>query len=346
MKKLLLRTLTAFTIAFAPTAFADTPAGGIGGLAMSPDGTMLLAAGDTRTIYALNPQTLEVTNRIYAQSTIVWMTYRNDGQVVFTRDTDGTITALDANSFQVLWTQTRTEGVDYAPLTNQLAYIKRERRNGMLVIVDGATFAQKAQHDLGEMSPRAIGISPEGARAVVISYSEKRESEEKKRPGNDLKGVEKEIYRQQNDQRGAKIAQVDLLLGKVDVAQSWYKSDNIKKLAVTAAGAHVLSYGAEVASLTAGGEVEIIDAGARYRYGAAMTANGDGIVSGSMREITVKTLASDAAQVFKLDQLPGWPEYVIRFATSPDGKIYGATTAYRVIEIDPASGAVRSAPIY
>ena len=327
-------------------ALADSPAGGIGGLALSPDGTTLLAAGDTRTIYALDPATLNVTKRIYSKTTVVWMTYRSDGQAVFTRDTDGTLTAWDANTFAELWSQTRTEGVDYAPLTNQLAYIKRERRNGHLVIVDAASFQEKARHDLGEMSPRSVGISPEGARAVVISYSEKRESEEKKRPDSSMKGVEKVIYQQEHNQRGAKIAQVDLLLGQVSVTDSWYKSDNVKKLAVTASGAHVLSYGQEVASIAPDSTVTILDPGARIRYGAAMTAAGDGIVSGSMREITVKQLGSDAAQVFKLDQLPGWPEYVIRFVTAPNGKIYGATTAYRVIEVDTASGAVRSAAIF
>ena len=53
-------------------AMADAPAGGIGGLAVSPDGSTILVAADSRAIYVLDPATMEVKNRVYTGSTTVW----------------------------------------------------------------------------------------------------------------------------------------------------------------------------------------------------------------------------------------------------------------------------------
>jgi len=43
---------------------ADAPAGGIGGLSVSPDGGTILAAGDTRVICVINPPGMSVKRRI------------------------------------------------------------------------------------------------------------------------------------------------------------------------------------------------------------------------------------------------------------------------------------------
>lgn len=345
MRRMLSAGLSALLLSIAAPAIADTPAGGIGGVAVNPANDTVLVAGDTRTIYVLDRATLEVTNRVYVGTTIVWMTYNADGSLVFTRDTDGTLEARDAASLQRKWTVDRTEGVDYAPISNQLVYIKRDSKNGVLTLLNAADFTEINKIDLGEMSPNHVAMSPEGLRAVVISRSEKRESEEKDRASSDLKGIVRSKFNQEHDQRGAKIVTVDLLLGNAEAVESWYKSDNIKDMRVSPTEAFVLSYTNEMARIAADGSAEIIDSGARNHYGAGMTPGMDAIVSGSLKSITLKPLDSDAAQVFKLDDLPGWPEYVIRFTNTPDGKILAGTTAYRIIELDPAAGAVKAMPV-
>ena len=345
MRSMLTAAATALLLSTATIATADTPAGGIGGVAVNPANDTVLVAGDTRTIYVLDRTNMQVQNRVYVGTTIVWMAYNADGTMVFTRDTDGKLDVRDAISLEVKWSVDRTEGVDYAPISNQLAYIKRDRKNGVLTVLNAADFTEIGKHDLGEMSPNHVAMSPEGLRAVVMSRSEKRESEEKDRASSDLKGIIRSKYNQEHDQRGAKIATVDLLLGQVSVVESWYKSDNIKDMRVSPSTAYVLSYTDEMAQIATDGTVEIIDSGARNHYGAGTTPGMDAIVSGSLKSITVKPLASDAAQVFKLDDLPGWPEYVIRFTNTPDGKILAGTTAYRLIELDPAAGAVKAHPV-
>ncbi|MEM7191098.1 MAG: hypothetical protein AAF439_15915, partial [Pseudomonadota bacterium] len=98
MKHILKMLAGAVALAFSTTlyAVADTPAGGIGGLAVSPDGGTILAAGDTRVIYQIDPQNMAVTRRIYTGTTVVWMTYSIDGSAIFVRDTSGLLQALDA----------------------------------------------------------------------------------------------------------------------------------------------------------------------------------------------------------------------------------------------------------
>lgn len=332
---------------FSTTSNADTPAGGIGGLAISPDGTTVMAAGDSRAVYVLDAATMQVKNRVYTGTTIVWMTYRIDGQVIFLRDTSGRLQAVDANSFKELWSIDKTETVDYALAANTLAVTLRENRTYVAKTIDAATFQTKGTWELGEkFYPVAQGISIDGLKTVILSRSEKRESEDKQRPTSDMKGLTRALFQQEHDQRGAKIVQIDLASGQMTTTESWYKSDNVRGMKVSLAGSFVLSFSAEMARITPSGEVEIIDSGARNHYGATMTPTMDTIISGSLKQITIKPLAADAAQVFKLKSLPGWPEYVIRFAQSSDGRIMAATTGYRIVVLDPASGKVDTYPIY
>ncbi len=329
------------------TAAADVPAGGIGGLTVSPDGTTVLVAGDSRAIYVLDAATMEVKDRIYSGTTVVWMAYRVDGQAIFMRDTSGLLKAVNASDFKQIWSANRTETADYAFAANLLTYTARENREYVVKVIDASSLQEKGTFQLGEkFYPGAQGISIDGLKTVVLSRSEKRESEEPQNPGSDLKGLARSLFRQQNDQRGARIAQIDLTSGKVTVTESWYKSDNVRGMKVSLTDTFILSFSEEMARIDAAGEVEMIPSGARNHYGATMSPSMDTIISGSLREITVKKLSSEAAQVFKLDSLPGWPEYFTRFAHAPDGRVIAGTTAYRVIVLDAAAGTMNAYPVY
>lgn len=337
-------------LAAASPAFGDSPANGIGGLAVSPDGTTLIAAGDTRVIYKLDAATMTVTERFYQKSTLVWMDYRSDGKVVFTRDTSGVLAAYDAETFEMLWSVKRSEDVDYAPFSNQLIYAtqayKDGKRTGALTVVDAGTFADQATYELGEMVPAALGISQEGLRAVVISRPEKRDSEERAQPPSGMKGIERSTFRLKNDKRGSKIAQIDLLLGQVSMTESWYSSNSIKELTVTPTMAFIGGFSGQSATIDAAGEVTIVDSGTNIHHSATMTAGANAMVTGTQNAIVIKKLGSDAVQEIKFDRLPGWSENVIRFDHGPDGKLYGGTTGYRIVVFDPSTGGAQAYPVY
>ena len=67
MKKILLASAIAFTIAFAAVSLARDPSwGGLAGLAVSPDGKTIVTGGQNRVIYVLDAATLEVKQRVWA----------------------------------------------------------------------------------------------------------------------------------------------------------------------------------------------------------------------------------------------------------------------------------------
>lgn len=328
-------------------ASADVPAGGIGGIAVSPDGSTVLTAADSRVIYVMDASTMEVTDRVYTGTTVVWMTYRQDGAAYIMRDTSGLLSIHDAKTHERLWSVDRTETADYAPAANVLAFTVRENRINVAKVIDATSFEEKGTFELGEkFYPVGQGISLDGLRMVVLARGDKRESEEKARPDNSLKGVERSTFRQQHDQRGAQIAQIDLATGNVNMTESWYQTGGPKGLVVGPTDAYVLAGSEEMARIDSAGDVEIFDSGARSHYGATMLPSLDTVVSGSLREITVKKMDAQAAQKYKLDSLPGWPEYVVRFAHTPDGKVLAGTTGYRVIVMDPAAGTTEAHTVY
>lgn len=338
----------ALSLALPFTASADTPANGLGGIAVSPDGKTVLAAGDTRVVYVLDGATMEVKDRVYSGTTVVWMTYRQDGKVVFVRDTSGTLMAIDSTTYKPVWTMKNTQTAAYAFAANLLAVTIREgfgKYNAQTI--DGNSFEVKGKYPLGEkFYPRGQGISIDGLKMVVVSGSERRKDEKRERAPSDMRGLPRAIHRQKHDQYGSRIVQIDLTTGDTQTTESWWRSSSPRDIHVTMGGTTVLGYTSDNATIAPSGEVTMIDAGARSQYAAMTMPAGDAYVTGSMRQITMKKTGSDSAQVFRLKSLPGWPEYVLRFTTGPGGKIFASTNAYRVIVLDPASGKIKAHPVY
>ena len=94
--------LCAASLAFGPgTAGADTPVTGIGGLALSPDGSNLVAVTNARALYVLDPDTLEIKRRVWIETSPVWVAYSADGEQIFVRDTKDTIRVFDATELRL-----------------------------------------------------------------------------------------------------------------------------------------------------------------------------------------------------------------------------------------------------
>ena len=74
----------------------------MGGLtvALSPDGKVMVAAGDNRTLYILDPGKMEVTQRVWLGVCIVGLQFNKDGNVLLAEDTDGTLHLIDVKTWQ------------------------------------------------------------------------------------------------------------------------------------------------------------------------------------------------------------------------------------------------------
>lgn len=347
MKNVVRLTAGMFALALGGTAGADTPANGLGGLAIDPAGETLLVAGDTRTIYALDRETLEVVSRHWIKTSPVWMEFRGDGEVVFLRDTSGKLQALDPKTFESLWSVDRTEGVDYAPASDQIAYAKHDRKATIVTILDAQTFEEVTSYRLEEFRTAGMAMADDGGRVSLISTADKRPDEEKEKTPSDMRGLERSKFRQEHDQRGSKLAVIPVAAGLDPfIAESWYSANNLKGMHMLGDVTYILTFTENTARMYSDGEIEMFETGASNHYGAMLSPETGMLISGSLGTITIKSEGKDEARKLKLEKLPGWPEYVIRFASGPDGLIYGTTTGYRVVVIDPEKGTVQASPVH
>ena len=60
----------------------------------------MVAAGDNRVLYVLDPAKLEVTNRVWLGTCIVDLQFNKDGSTVVAEDTDGTLHLIDAKTWK------------------------------------------------------------------------------------------------------------------------------------------------------------------------------------------------------------------------------------------------------
>ncbi|MEM9198545.1 MAG: hypothetical protein AAGD12_11935 [Pseudomonadota bacterium] len=328
-------------------ALADTPIAGIAGLTVSPDGATVLAAGGNRVIYELDANTMEIEARHWVAVAPVWIRYSADGALVFMRDTQGELIAYDAEGFTEQWRVSPTEDADYATEADHLVFAIRQRREIIIGVLAAATTETVASFNLGEMGVAEIAVSPDGTRIAVLGAGDKLESEERKSPPSELRGLDRELFAQENDQRGARIVMIDVPSGEITTVDSWYSGKNTKGMAFAGEDAIVLAYGLNVARIAPDGTVSLLETGARFHYGAMLSLDQTRLISGSLAQFNIKTLEQAGSREVDLpERLPGWPEYLVSFVELPDGRILAGTSASRIVEISADLNSITGHPVY
>src|SRR5690606_3041342 len=99
---------------------------------------------------------------------------------------------------------------------------------------------------------------------------------------------------------------------------SWYSQSGSLVGAFAGARAHFVGYGNENLTVNADGSlVGLFQGPTSYNYGIGVSPDQTRIAIGGLRDGSLVTLADGAAQVFRIDDLPGWPEYYKGFAFAP-----------------------------
>ena len=75
--------------------------GGLGDVAISPDNKILVAGGDSRVLYVIDPSSLKVKERVWFKSDIHEMEFNKDGSVLLVRDTGNTLYFIKSENWQV-----------------------------------------------------------------------------------------------------------------------------------------------------------------------------------------------------------------------------------------------------
>jgi hypothetical protein len=108
----------------------------------------------------------------------------------------------------------------------------------------------------------------------------------------------------------------------------------------------LVGYPNQNARISPEGEVTYFELSNSYNYGLGAQADGSVVLSGGLRDGARTTLPGLEAVAFRLDELPGFPEYFKSFTFAADGTGYAGTSGWRVVRIGPDGALGPIAPVF
>lgn len=345
MKKYLFLTFF-FTLLFNSSLFASN----FDGIAVHPSGKYLVAGGENRVLYVVNTNTLKVSQRIWTKARIKHLFFNKKGNRLLVMTDERALVWYDTKTWKPVYKIDKRVSrlLAVAPLANVAIYeIQSFKKSFNLISLDDG----KVLHTLelqNRISVSAIGLNSKGTKLAILSSSTKDESEKKERTPRDLSGKERALFAQKHDGRKSQLFVYDIKSGKEERNQTlWYKPfGSSGELFVTNNGdVYIASYANGHLKVSKDGKTDFFVTPNSYCYGKGFDANGKVLLAGGMRKGSITQLDSMQSIPFELERLPGFPEYFSELTMANNGKVYGVTDAYRVIEIDK-SGKVRAAAIY
>jgi hypothetical protein len=344
MRKII--TCLAITTVFllAGASAAHTPKGGLCDVAVSPYGRWLVAGGDSRVLYVLDPATLQVLERIWMQTNIHEMTFNRDGTVLVVEDVTETLHFISSANW-VINKQIENAGNFSASRGADLLAGFEPGQNQSVVKLFSMTDAQAKGEIEVPALVLAVALNPAGNRLAVLSLAEGGLEEEKATP-RELRGLEREDFRQKHD---GKVSRLDLYelpsLKKISENVLFYCPHNPRAMLLNQRGCLVLAYD-NVNAQVLGGQVRLFMGENGNNYAACTSPDGLDLVSGGLRKGTFYDPASLTTKPFTINTLPGWPEYFLGFDFSPQGLAYGVTSAYRLVIIRPDGNILQVVPVF
>ena len=325
-------------------AQAHTPKNALGAVAMSPDGKILVAGGDTRALYVLDPKNFEVIKRIWIQTNIYEMAFNRDGSTLVVEDTKETLYFFDTATWKIKNQVKKAGNFSAAPKVDLLAGMNPGYKKSRILLL---SMSDGKQQGIIEHPGKAlvIGLSPDGKKLVVLSDGP-RDIEPKKKAPKKLRGLERAAFLQQHDGRTGVFTQYDVASGKQTRQQTvFYNPGGFVGMALAGDACYVLSY-SNLNGKWQGDSFEMFHSQNSYNYGAGVSSDHKRFATGGLRDLTYVELDGLKMLKQKISSLPGWPEYFKGFGFGPDGSLYGVTTAYRLVVISPQGKLVKVVPIY
>jgi hypothetical protein len=347
-RPLLVCLLVLLPLAVPAPSDAAVPLGGLA-VAVTADGSRLVAGGDTRALYELDPATLAVKGRTYIGRPIVALAFSKDGKRLLVEGTKAVL-LLDAGSLKPIQTLESVERIAVAPEADRFAVLDRSK--GAIRVLSMQDGLEQASLDYDRMkTPAGFGLSPDGKQAAMLYYRRKAEAETKvphKEMPKDLKGAARNEFKQRHDGYGARWRVWDVASGKTTLdTKLWFSTGGGGNVVFFHGGhAYVVGYQNQNAKIDAKGEAAYFELGNSYNYGIGASADHGVLLTGGLRDGSRTTLAALAAKTFRADKLPGFPEYFKSFSLTKDGTGFGGTTGYRVIRIGADGSIGKSAPVY
>lgn len=338
IRNLLLALALVASVSTVPNVFASTPIGGLT-VTLSPDGSTLLAGGDNRTLYVIDPATMDVKKRIWLGTTICKLSYNKDGSIVAIEDTDGVVHFLKSEDFSKVTSRKDLERMAVARDVD-LGVGLDDDYQGNAVRFYSLTTGNELGKVLFPKGDRiaCFGVNAAGDTVAVLQQSKKDSSEKKVSYSDipkDLKGLARDEFEQKNDGESSVIGFYKIPSGeKIAEHKLFYKSNSSSsRIMFDGDDALVLAYDNENARVKQDGTIEMFELSGSYNYGIGVSPKQDLIMVGGLRDGALTTVDGMNATSFRVQDLPGWPEYFKGFCSDDNGTVYGSTSAYRVIKI-------------
>jgi hypothetical protein len=332
-----------------PAALASHPLGGLA-VAVSPNGKVMVAAGDNRVLYVINPAKMVVAKRVWLGTCVVDLEFNKDGSKLVAEDTDGTLHLIDAKTWNPLKKEPKAGKLSAARQADLAAGLSPDHSGHAIRFLSLSDLGAKGNMMFAKGEKvAALGLDPQGARVAVWLEPVKDDSEPKGgNPPADLKGLAVDEFRLKNDGKTSR-----LLVFKVPGGEK--QSDHKLFYSPPTGGAKILFQGDDVlvvnytnqnARINPKGEVSLFKLDNSFNYGIGFSPDQQVLMTGGLATGTYTKVADMVKTSFRPDRLAGWPEYFKSFAVGPDGAAYGGTSGYRVIKIKPGGGFDKSYPVY
>jgi len=345
-RSLLIATLVA---TFAPSpARAGIPLGGMT-VAISPDGKTLVAGGDTRTLVIMDPETLEVKDRVWIETTITDLAFSKDGATLLVGDSAARVLTFKTADWSKKAVLEKRDRLAVAQQADLFAALEEDYNNGPSIFfhavsdngVKGSLRFAKGDRIVG------FGMNPEGTK-VAILFGDKADPSEKKLEykdiPKDLKEPERSTFQQQNDGKMARVVFAEVPSGKILADHKTFYTTSACKVLFNGDKACLSTLSGPQAMVDQDGKVELFLL-PQYGYGMGASPDHKLLVSGGMGQYCLTPLSPIAPVSGTSSKLPGFPEYFKGFATNNEGPIYAATTGYRVMRIARNGNVEKEAPI-
>ena len=325
-------------------AGAHTPKGGLGDVAVSPDGKLLVAGGDSRVLYIMDPKSLAVTKRVYLGTNIYEMEFNQDGSVLVVEDIKDNLMFIKTSDWKVFKEVAKAANMSAAPAADLVAGADASYKGSTVKVISMKDGSIKGSVQFPGPA-QLIGMDAAGKKLVVLGKAPGDKEPRNKTP-KDLKGLDKELFAQKNDGYMAIICEYELPACKQTRQDTiWYYPRFPATILVTPQETLILAYNNVNAKLV-GKEITLFQAASSYNYGAGVSPDRKAFLCGGLRTGSRGVTAGLAITKFEASNTPGWPEYYKGFGFGPDGMGYGVTTSFRLVVIDPSGKVVKQVPVY
>ncbi len=347
MKSLMLVLLTGSALVGA--AAAATPKNALGAVAVSPDGAMVIAAGDNRVLYVVDPTTLEVKQRVLIGLNPLEAVFSKDGATLAVWDTDGGITFLSTADWSVKTKATGAAAIAIAADGDVIVALGSagygDAPTTAVTIYSLSDGAKKAESQMpGKGS--SIVAAADGSAFAVLTERVESAGEAKADTPADLADIAKDAFEQQHDGYVSEVVRLDGAGKETGRSPTWFGTYDSMSGTLVDGTAYFAGYSNKNLKITADGTSELFAMPGSYLYGFGVSRDGKVFAGGSLRDGGLYTVADGAGKTFEIDSLEGWPEYFEGFGFAADGAVYGGTTAYRLIHVAPDGTIRTSKPVF